>query len=139
MGGGVTDIPHTHLLNIVHNTYLVHSFFYISLLTGSSHVRSNYYTFPHRALDSQKQWMKKYMEKPQDMLIRSTSATLNRLDICLSFFPGGLEASKLTKTELVEILEFSLPLEWRQKFDLDGYILTNGTFTQLIQKGEATE
>ncbi len=41
--------------------------------------------------------------------------------------------------ELVEILEFSLPLEWRQKFDYDGYIPTDGSKAQLIHNGEAIE
>ena len=95
--------------------------------------------FPHRALDSQKQWMKKYMKKPQDMLIRLTSAALSRLNNCLPFFPGGSDTSKFSEMELVEILEFSLPLEWRQKFDYDGYIPTDGSKAQLIHNGEAIE
>ena len=95
--------------------------------------------FPHRALDFQKHWMKKYLKKPQDMSIRSTSAALNRLNNCLPFFPGGSESSKFSDSELVEILEFSLPLEWRQKFDFDGYIPMDGTKAQLIHHGEAIE
>ena len=39
----------------------------------------------------------------------------------------------------MEILEFSLPLEWRQKFDFDGYIPTDGNLGLLIQHGEAIE
>jgi len=38
--------------------------------------------FPHQALDSQKQWMKKYMKKPQDMSIRLTAAALNIHNNC---------------------------------------------------------
>ena len=95
--------------------------------------------FPHCALDSQKQWMKKYMKKPQDMSIRLTTAALNRLNNCLTFFPGGSEAAKFMPAKLVEILEFLLLLEWRQKFDLDGYIPTDGNLGQLIRNGEAKE
>ena len=95
--------------------------------------------FPHRALDFQKHWMKKYLKKPQDMLIRSTSAALSRLNNCLPFFPGGSESSKFSDSELVEILEFSLPLERRQKFDFDGYISMDGTKAQLIHHGEVIE
>ncbi len=95
--------------------------------------------FPHRALDFQKHWMKKYLKKPQDMSIRLTSAALNRLNNCLPFFPGGSESSKFSDSELVEILKFSLPLEWRQKFDFDGYIPMDGTKAQLIHHGEAIE
>jgi len=95
--------------------------------------------FPHRALDFQKHWMKKYLKKPQDMWIRLTSAALSRLNNCLPFFPGGSEASKFSDSELVEILEFSLPLEWRQKFNFDGYIPMDGTKAQLIHHGEVIE
>ena len=83
--------------------------------------------------------MKKYMKKPQDMSIRSTSAALSRLNNCLHFFPGGSDTSKFSEMELVEILEFSLPLEWRQQFDYDGYIPTDGSKAQLIHNGEAIE
>src|SRR5688572_21654157 len=73
------------------------------------------------------------------MSFRSTSSAISRLNNCLSFFSGGSEDSKFTKTKLVEILEFSLPLEWRQKFDLDGYIPADGTMAQLILNGETIE
>ena len=36
-------------------------------------------------------------------------------------------------------MEFSLPLEWRKKFNLDSCIPTDGTMAQLIQHGEAIE
>lgn len=83
--------------------------------------------------------MKKYLKKPQDMSIKLTSAALSRLNNCLLFFPGGSETSKFSETELVEILEFSLPLEWRQKFDFDGYIPMDETKAQLIHHGETIE
>lgn len=95
--------------------------------------------FPNRALDFQKYWMKKYMKKPQDMSIRLTSATLSRFNSCLPFLPGGSETFKFSDTELLEILEFSLPLEWRQKFDFDEYIPMDETKAQLIHHGEANE
>lgn len=44
-----------------------------------------------------------------------------------------------TPEEMVEILECSLPYSWRQKFDFDGYILTDGTRAQLITQFEAIE
>ena len=58
---------------------------------------------------------------------------------CLPFFPGGEEESKFTQAELLEILECSLPLAWRQKFDYDGYILTDHTKAKLIASCEAIE
>ena len=82
--------------------------------------------FPHRALDSQKQWMKKYIHKPQDMMIRSAAAALNRLNNCLTFFPGGTESLKFTPAELVKILEFSLLLNGSRN------LIMTVTFQQII-------
>ena len=67
------------------------------------------------------------------MLIRLASAALSRLNNCLPFFPGGSEASKFSDSELVEILEFSLSLEWKQKFNFDGYIPTDGATALFIK------
>ena len=54
-------------------------------------------------------------------------------------FPGGSDDSKFTEKEIVELLEWSLPLTWRAKFDLDGYIPTLDTKSRLIEACEAIE
>ena len=95
--------------------------------------------FPHRALEIQKQWMRKSMKKPFDLSTRLTANALSRINNCLPLFPGGDENSKFSTSELLEILECSLPYSWRQKFDLDGYIPTDGTRAQLIAACEAIE
>lgn len=95
--------------------------------------------FPHRALENQKQWMRKVMRKPTDLSTRLTASALSRLNNCLPLFPGGAEASKFTAAELLEILECSLPHTWRQKFDLDGYVPTDGNRALLITHCEAIE
>jgi hypothetical protein len=95
--------------------------------------------FPHRALEIQKQWMRKGMKKPFDLTTRLTAAALSRINNCLPLFPGGDENSKFSPAELLEILECSLPYSWRQKFDYDGYIPTDGTRAQLILSCEAIE
>jgi hypothetical protein len=95
--------------------------------------------FPHRALESQKQWMRKNLKKPAELSVRSTAAALSRINSCLPFFPGATEASKFTLEEMVEVLECCLPYAWRQKFDMDGYIPTDGSRAQLIINCEAIE
>src|SRR5688500_2329999 len=78
--------------------------------------------FLFRALDVQKQWMRKTLRKPKDLTTRQTAAALSRTNNCLPLFPGGDEDSKFTPSELLEILECSLPFTWRQKFDYEGCI-----------------
>ena len=95
--------------------------------------------FPHRALEIQKQWMRKHLKKPTDLSIRLTSSALSRMNNCLPFFPGGDEDSKFSQEELLEILECSLPFAWRQKFDYDGYVPTDHNKAKLISSCEAIE
>jgi hypothetical protein len=95
--------------------------------------------FPHRALEIQKLWMNRRMFKPSDLTTRKTSAAINRLNNSLPLFPGGSDASKFTETEIVGLLEWSLPPQWRAKFDLDGYIPTLDTKARLIEACEAIE
>ena len=83
--------------------------------------------------------MRKHLKKPTELSIRLTSAALSRMNNCLPFFPGGDEDSKFTQAELLEILEFSLPFAWRQRFNYDGYILTDHTKTKLIASCEAVK
>ena len=83
--------------------------------------------------------MKKVRKKPIELSTRQTAAALSRLNNCLPLFPGASEDSKFTPRKLLEILECSLPLLWWQKFDLDGYIPTDGSQAELIQHCEAIE
>ena len=95
--------------------------------------------FPHRALEIQKLWMNRRMFKPVELTTRQTAAAINRLNNSLPLFPGGSENSKFTETEIVGLLEWSLPPTWRAKFDLDGYIPSLDTKTRLIEACEAIE
>ena len=95
--------------------------------------------FPHRALETQRQWMQRKMFKPVDLSTRQTAAAINRLNNALPLFPGGSEDSKFSATEVVGPLEWSLPAAWRAKFDLDGYVPTDHPKTKLIEACEAIE
>ena len=95
--------------------------------------------FPHRALETQKLWMNRGMKKPSDLSARKTAAAITRINNCLPMFPLGTPESKFTEPELVGLLEWSLPQTWRNKFDLDGYIPTQGTKAKLILECEAIE
>jgi len=52
------------------------------------------------------------------------AASINCLYNALSFFPNATEASKFPGVELIGLLEWFLPVTWRAKFDVDGYIPT---------------
>ena len=95
--------------------------------------------FPHRALEIQKLWMNRRMFKPAELTTRQTAAAINRLNNSLPLFPGGSDASKFTDTEIIGLLEWSLPPQWRAKFDLDGYIPTLESKMKLIEACEAIE
>jgi hypothetical protein len=95
--------------------------------------------FPFRALETQKLWMRRGMKKPRDLSFRKTAAAVGRLNNCLPLFPKGSESDKFSTTELVELLEWSIPQSWRTKFDLDGYVPTSHSKERLITECEAIE
>ena len=95
--------------------------------------------FPHRALEIQRLWMNRRMFKPAELTTRQTAAAINRLNNALPMFPNGTNESKFSPTEVIGLLEWSLPPAWRAKFDLDGYVPTLGTKAKLIEACEAIE
>jgi hypothetical protein len=95
--------------------------------------------FPHRALETQKLWMNRRMFKPTELTPRQTAAAINRLNNDLPLFPLGTDASKFTDTEIIGLLECSLPPPWHTKFDLDGYIPMLHTKAKLIENCEVIE
>ena len=95
--------------------------------------------FPHRALETQRLWMNRKMFKPVELTTRQMAASINCLNNALPFFPNATEASKFSEVELIGLLEWSLPVTWRAKFDLDGYIPTSHSKAKLIEACEAIE
>jgi hypothetical protein len=64
---------------------------------------------PFCALETQKQWMNKYMKKPFDLSAKMMSMAWSRINNFLPSFPNGDASSKFTDAELVGLLDFSLP------------------------------
>ena len=95
--------------------------------------------FPFRALETQKQWMRRRMRKPKELSIRKTVAAVGRLNNSLPLFPNGTESDKFTAGEILEILEWSIPELWRTKFDLDGYVPTEFNKERFMTECEAIE
>jgi hypothetical protein len=89
--------------------------------------------------ENQKQWMRRRMRKPKEPLIRKFVAAVGRLNNSLPVFSNGKESDKFNPREILEILEWSIPENWRTKFDLDGYVQTEFTKERFMMECEAIE
>ena len=95
--------------------------------------------FPHRALETQKLWMRRHMKKPMSMKYRTLQARVQKMNCSLPLFPNATNESKFSARELLEILEFSLPATWRSHFDLKGYVPSQHNKERLLKEAEAIE
>jgi hypothetical protein len=95
--------------------------------------------FPHRALEIQKLWMRRKMRKPVDLSFRKLMAAVTRINNYIPFFPGSTENNKFSKAEIIELLKWSIPQKWHNKFDLEGYIPLLDTRATLLAKCKALE
>ena len=95
--------------------------------------------FPHRALELQKLWMHKSMFKPRALSTRMTSAAISRINNALPVFPGATAEDKFNESDLIGLLEWSLPAKWREQFDLKGYVPSDHPRKKLIEECEAIE
>ena len=95
--------------------------------------------FPHRALEIQKLWMRRKMRKPNEMTFRKMVVAVVRINNCIPYFPGATNLDKFDEAEIIELLEWSIPQKWRNKFDLEGYIPSLDLRSVLLAKCEAIE
>jgi hypothetical protein len=95
--------------------------------------------FPFRALETQKQWMSKYMKKPYDMPAKTMTTAMSRINNFLPYFPEATMNSKYTEKELIGILEFAVPPHWRKAFDLRDYIPTQENKAKFITECDRIE
>ena len=95
--------------------------------------------FPHRALFFQKRWMEREMKKPRALTTRQTIAALVKINNALPLFPGATEEDKYDEKELLKIMEFLMPREFREKFDEKGYIPADHDKNRLILEAEIVE
>ena len=96
-------------------------------------------TFPHRALFHQKRWMSNGMRKPRALSTRQTVASLTKMNNALPYFPGASAEDKFKEDELIQIMEWMVPQEFRQKFDEKGYIPTDHDRKRFIDECEIVE
>ena len=95
--------------------------------------------FPHRALEIQKLWLRQKMRKPTDMSFQKMVAAVVRINNSIPYFPGALITDKFSEAKIIELLEWSIPQKWRNKFDLEGYIPSLENRAKLVEKCKALE
>jgi hypothetical protein len=95
--------------------------------------------FPFRSLETQKQWMLRYMKKPFDLSSKSMMTSLNRINNYLPSFPQANAASKFSDSEIIGLMEFALPPAWRKAFDLKGYVPSDDDKARLVDECERIE
>jgi hypothetical protein len=70
--------------------------------------------FSYRALETQKQWMSKYVRKTYKMGAKQFVILMSRINNYIPFFPNATVLSKYSEEELLNILEFAVPPHWRE-------------------------
>jgi hypothetical protein len=95
--------------------------------------------FPFCALETQKQWMHKYIKKPINLSAKRMSTALSCINNHLPSFPDGDANSKFTDAELVGLLDFSLPASWRKAMDLKGYVASQHDKKLLVDQCKIIE
>jgi hypothetical protein len=94
---------------------------------------------PHRALEIQKLWMRRAIRKPKEMTVRKLVVIITKMNKSLTRFPGASEDDKFDADDLLEIIEWALPVRWRATFDLDRYVPSLFDKARLIAEAEAIE
>jgi hypothetical protein len=95
--------------------------------------------FPYCALETQKQWMSKYVKKPYKMGAKQFVILMSQINNNIPFFPNATVLSKYSKEELLGILEFAVPPHWRKAFDLRDYLPTSDNKARFISECERVE
>jgi hypothetical protein len=95
--------------------------------------------FPFRAIETQKQWMSRYMKEPYDMAAKTMTHAMSKINNFLSYFPEDRMEDKYTKRELIGILQFALPDYYRAVFDLRDYIPAEDNKLKFISECEHVE
>ena len=95
--------------------------------------------FPHRALFYQKRWMQNGMKLPRALSTRQAVAALIKINNSLPLFPEASEEDKFNEQELLQIMEWMIPNEFRAKFEEKGYIPTDHDRKRFIEESEIVE
>ena len=78
-------------------------------------------------------------KRQKELSFRKTVSAVGRLNNSLPLFPKGSVADKFSAAEILEILEWSIPGGWRQKFDTQGYTPSEHGKARLLTECEIIE
>ena len=67
------------------------------------------------------------------------AAALSRINNWLPSFPEGTQASKFSESELVGLMEWSLPASWRKIMDKNSFVPSMHTLEDLVNECERIE
>jgi hypothetical protein len=73
------------------------------------------------------------------MTVHKLVAIITKMNKSLTQFPGANDEDKFNADELLEIIEWALPVWWRAKFDIDRYVPSLYDEARLIAEAEAIE
>ena len=89
--------------------------------------------FPQKALQDQKRWMRRFLKKPREMPVREYIARVIEINDYLEEFPPttvGGDATKLPEDELLDLLEFGIPIKWQRQMQVQNFVPTAGTLRE---------
>ena len=90
--------------------------------------------FPQKALQDQKRWMRRFLKKPIDMPVQEYIACVIEINNYLEEFPPlitGGNATKLPYNELLDLLEFGIPIKWQRQIQVQNFEPTSKTLRKL--------
>ena len=80
--------------------------------------------FPQDSLKEQKTWMRRFLKKPADWNIKKYVARVVEINEYLVQFPPKTiirNSNKIPEDKLLELLNFGIPLKWRNHLHLQNY------------------
>ena len=102
------------------------------------------HVFPEKAAQLQKRYLRRCLVKDEGVPVKEWVARVLELNECLREFPivNGVSETKLSDAEIMEILEYGVPREYRREFTVQGFDpLTQGLkkFIEFCTRLEAWE
>ena len=99
--------------------------------------------FPPKSLLNQKRYMRRFLRKPVEMTAKDYIARVCEINSYLTAFPTepGRQATKLPTDELLDLLEFGVPLRWQRAMHLHGFEPQEGnikSFTTFCERLESS-
>ncbi len=98
--------------------------------------------FPKKALVTQLRHMRRFLRKPYAMSVRDYVARVVEINSYLTEFPpvnATTPSAVLGEAELLDILEFGIPLTWQKTMVLHGFDPSEGTIKQFTEFCERLE